>query len=148
MKICFIVSSCIYTDTNPNFRGNGSEKRSAFSWEERVLQTYKTIESIREKIDNAYIILVDNGDCDPKDYFDTKVDKYVYIGDKRFARKAALKNKSFGEAVLMLYALPFAKEYDFIFKLSGRYYLNDKFDLMKWDLNKICFLHNTEKFKN
>lgn len=148
MNICFVISSCIFVNKSAAFFGSRAVKRSFFSAEDRIQQTYKTIESIKEKIPGSYIILVDNGDSDPKEFLEDKVDKYQYIGNRKFVQKAALKNKSFGEAVLMLYALPYARKGNFIFKISGRYYLNDKFELEKWDLKKICFLHNTEEFEN
>lgn len=148
MKICFIISSYIFCDDKPF--GHGTAKsRSVFSAQERIEQTYKTIETVREKVPGVYIILADNSRQNPQEYFEDKVDKFLYLGDKKFARKAASsKSKSFGEAVLMINALPYAKEFDYIFKLSGRYFLNEEFDLTKWDLKRLCFLHNTESYES
>lgn len=147
MKICFIVSSCIFYDKQP-FERVKSRERSVISEEERINQTYHTINTIREKVPGAYIVLVDNGVKSPKMFLEKKVDKFVYVGAKKLVKKASSINKSTGEAVLMLYALRYAKGFDYYFKISGRYYLNENFDISHWNLERMCFLHNTEDYDN
>ena len=147
MRICFIISSYIFCDDKP-FYAEVTSNRSVFSAEERIAQTYRTIETVKEKVPGAYIILADNSKSNPKQFFEDKVDKFIYLGDKKFARKAASsKSKSFGESVLMINTLPYAKKFEYVFKLSGRYFLDDRFDLNAWDFGKICFLHNTEEYE-
>ena len=62
-----------------------------------------------------------------------QVDKFIHIGRNRFVRKAVnSKSKGYGEAMMLLFSRLYIKKYEMYFKLSGRYYLNDYFDLQKW----------------
>lgn len=141
MNVCFIITSYIYCSSEP-FENNIN--RSCYSVEERLEQTYMTIKSIRQYCPGAEIMLVDNGCKDPAAFLRDKVEKYLFIGKYNVARWAAsYTNKGLGEAVAILYALPHVKCYDFIIKLSGRYLLNEKFDLSAWDKSAINFKHNT-----
>lgn len=111
-----------------------SNRRSKFSVEERIVQTEKTISSIREKIPTAKIILAEAGLVEDTGRLSSKVDQYIYLGSNYFVRKAVDSIfKGIGEAVILLFlSIYLPKDIDFYFKISGRYYLNDEFDINKW----------------
>jgi len=132
-KIVVIVTSVIYFKEK---RLSYSKNRSKFSIEERISQTEKTISSIREKIPNAEIILVEAGLKKDVGPLSSKVDKYVYIGDKFLVRLGVDSIfKGIGEAIILLSVSKYLPGADFYFKISGRYYLDNDFDLNKWDNN-------------
>lgn len=141
----FIITSCIYPCDQPL---SYSSVRSIYSPEERLEQTKKTIQSIRDKCSNAYIVLCDNGIKCP-----TRIDgvnKFKYIGNKIKYRKAAdSPNKSLGETLMILncWRTVLFNRWNRIFKLSGRYWLNENFYRDKYDVDAFCFLHLTEIVK-
>lgn len=131
-SFCFIITSIIYTKGG---KIQYQSPRSIFSAEERVEQTLKTIESIRTKIPAAKIVLVEAGLRRDVPYaLDKKVDQYVYVGDKQLVRLACdSRYKSLGEIMLLAYAeKQITEEADFYFKISGRYWLNEQFNLNNW----------------
>ena len=135
---CFIISSCIYSYNKPL---NFSDTRSIFSVETRIAQTRETIESIRKYCPSAYIVLADNGEQNPEESVKHCVDRFLYLGgNKKIYKSAAAKNKSIGETTLLLASLSEdMKDYDLIFKISGRYRLTDKFDIANFDTDAFNF---------
>ena len=132
-KITFIITSVIYF---PNKKLSYSETRSVFTPEERTAQTLQTIKSIKEKIPSSQIVLVEMG---RKKYINTSlinsVNKYIYVGSNLFVWLAAgSKYKGLGEAAGLLAASKKIKgiETDIFFKISGRYFLNDDFNINNW----------------
>ena len=112
-----------------------AEKRSVFSPRERLEQTKKTIASIREKIPEAKIILCEQGiSAESAAELATLVDYYEYIGNNFLVRKATDSSfKGLGEAIGLLHASTLIpKDAARIFKISGRYYLNENFDENLW----------------
>ena len=102
----------------------------------------KTITSIREKIPNAKVYLFEQGiSNDFANQFETLVDKYFYIGDKRLVRFATNSiYKGLGEAIGLLTASTYIPHNSIrIIKISGRYFLNSKFNLEEWQNNKFIF---------
>jgi hypothetical protein len=117
--------------------------RSIFSLEQRALQTLQTINSIRQKVPAAKIILLEKGLTQDLPYdISDMVDIYSYIGGSEIVRTACdSKFKGFGEAVGLIFAQELLKDEDaFYLKISGRYSLIDSFQLEKWDFNKFNFL--------
>ncbi len=139
-KICFVITSCIIPYNRPL---NNADNRSVYSSEKRAEQTIDTIASIRKYCKNANIILVDNGAEDPKAMIGDLVEKYIYVGSKFIPRIAASrKNKSIGEAVMLLEAVDNQiNDYELIFKISGRYKLNEEFDLAEFSADAFNFLN-------
>lgn len=130
-KIAVIITSVISFKEKKLSYSNG---RSKFSVEERIAQTEKTISSIREKIPNAKIIFAEAGLIEDTGRLSSRVDQYIYLGNNYFVRIAVDSIfKGIGEAVILLFVSKYLpKDIDFYFKISGRYYLNDEFDLKKW----------------
>jgi hypothetical protein len=138
-----IITSVIYFSSN---RLSYSETRSAFSPEERIAQTIKTVESIRQRIPGAEIILLEIGRR--KDISSTligMVDKYIFVGNNPAVKWASSgKHKGLGEAMGLLAAAKKLKTgADFYFKVSGRYFLNENFrpDLWRGDVF-LARMHN------
>lgn len=131
-SFCFIISSVIYSKQGTI---QYNSPRTVFSPEDRALQTIETIKSIYAKVPGAKIILVESGMKKelPHD-LDKKVDQYIYVGDKKLVRFACdSQYKSLGEIMMLVYSLKYFKiTADLYFKISGRYYLDDHFDINSW----------------
>lgn len=113
------------------------EVDSVFSPHQRFLQVLQSIQSIRQKIPNSYITLLEIGSS-PDEYVDfmTKcVDEYHNMNVKGLC-----KNR--GEATMLYKYLSSenfqSKKHQFetISKLSGRYLLTDNFDFFKYPIEK------------
>jgi hypothetical protein len=130
-KLTFIVVSMIYLSEKPL---SYSATRSVYSPEERALQTKETLLSIREKVPDAQIILLESGlKKDLPHNISSLADSYLYIGNKPLVRYACDGPfKGFGEIISILemrkHIIP---ERDY-FKISGRYYLNERFNINDW----------------
>lgn len=139
-EIVFLVTSIIYPRYDKNVSYDAP--RSIFLPEERAEHTIGTIQSIRKKVPSAKIVLIESGlqkelPCNLKE----RVDQYIYIGDRRLVRRAVdSKNKSTGEAVMLLTGQRSLRwKADRYFKISGRYFLTDDFNLQDWDKDKFVF---------
>ncbi len=130
---CFIITSVIYPKPGKQIQYNAP--RSIFSPEDRAAQTLRTIESIRVKVPSTKIILVESGlqEILPFDLA-KKVDQYIYVGNKKLVRWSCdSKQKSLGEIMMLYYAMKqFKFSAGFYFKISGRYFLNEEFNLNDW----------------
>ena len=130
---CFIITSVIYPKPGKQIQYNAP--RSVFSPEDRAKQTQQTIDSIRSRVPGAKIILVESGlqKALPFDV-DKKADQYIYVGDNKLVRWSCdSKQKSLGEIMMLYFAMKkFEFSADFYFKISGRYFLNEEFDLNAW----------------
>jgi hypothetical protein len=136
-NIGFIVSSVI--NFSPK-KLSYSPKRSIYTPEERTDQTIKSIKSIQRPFPNAKIILIEMG-------FSSKlskelikeVDEYIFVGNNFWVRKACdSKFKGLGEVIGLLVAYShIPRKLAYYFKISGRYFLTDDFDISKWNNNKI-----------
>lgn len=133
--IVFVVSSIIHCSTNPL---SYSQVRTVFTPEERAKQTIHTIESIRLKVPEASILLVETGLEHAPVQVRGRVDRYLYIGNRRLVRQAADgPHKGYGEAVSLVLANRQIQSLqpDYCFKLSGRYFLNEHFQIANWNQN-------------
>ena len=151
MKIAFIISSAINLDDTVNISFGNGNKRSAFSSEERFRQTQYSLNSIN-------LIFPDS----KKYIFDTSInsDQYrkrlSYFKNLDFVSlneidkdKAMLcrtsKSKGFCESLSTMMFLDEKRNelenYDFIIKLSGRYFFSsfDKSKLIEENTNKYLF---------
>jgi hypothetical protein len=138
-----VITSVINTSNNPL---NYSSVRSVFTPEERFDQTIVGIESVRKHIQNAYIVLVEasNIDTDKSLKITEKVDLYLnFSNDYHFTEIINGPNKSYGEAQLLLkfFLSDKFKEMNVknVYKLSGRYFLDDAFDINQYDNEFNCF---------
>jgi hypothetical protein len=114
--------------------------RSIYDKQKRYEQTLQTIESLN-KIPNKKVYFVECTDIPEfEDDIKGKVDFYknVYKGNE-----AAIDGpyKSIGEAISTLAVE--MDDYENIYKISGRYYLNDEFDYSLWDNDDTIMRMNT-----
>lgn len=139
-KITFIITSVIYF---PDKKLSYTDTRSAFTPEQRIVQTMETIKSIRSKLPLASIVLIEMGRQKNIDSsLINAVDKYIYNGNNLFVQWAAgSKYKGLGEAAGLLFASKKIEQInsDIFFKISGRYFLNDGFNINYWQGNHFFF---------
>ncbi|MCL5784048.1 MAG: hypothetical protein M1142_01675 [Patescibacteria group bacterium] len=136
-KITFILLSLIYfSDKKLSY----SDNRSAFTPLQRAKQTVKTINSIRKSIPSANIIMIEVGrnpnlPCNLPEL----CDEFVYLGNNFLIRAACdSRYKGLGEVISLLLAKKYLiNKADYFFKISGRYYLTEKFDLSQWVSDKF-----------
>ena len=152
MKKAIIVTSCIDTDKNaPIFLKTYG--RSAFSDEERLRHTVFTVTSLDHVVDeDTRIYLLDASEDNEKyrDFF-LYQKNLIYVPVKKLlpeAYKIARNHyqKTHCEATLLLSFLENFKDelkpYDYIIKLSGRYFVDSNFSLDLFNeanINKFFF---------
>jgi len=122
-----IVSSAINTCQAPL---SYHPIRSVFDKNKRYEQTLQTLESIK-KIPNKKIYFVECTDIPEfEEDIRRRVDYYknVYKGNEAVIDGPY---KNVGEAISLL--VVDTDEYENVYKISGRYYLNDEFDYSLWD---------------
>lgn len=132
-NIVFIIPSVIFFSPNPL---NYSPVRSVFSPQERAEQTKQSIDSIRSKIPNSKVILIEMGFRETLPLnLHSLADNYVFLGNRKIIRQTADSPcKGLGEAVGLVLADKVIRSHQakYFFKLSGRYYLNENFDMNPW----------------
>ena len=137
MRICFIVTSVIQPS---NLALSYTNTRSIFSAQERYSQTVATVKSIRKFCPNSEILLIEASHTEDYNTALSKiVDKIVYIGNRWFIRACVdSKNKSLGEIAMLYFGTKSdIAKYDYIFKISGRYCLNNQFNFDKLNFDKF-----------
>ena len=124
-------------------------KFSVYSPEERVEQTIKTIESVRQYIPNAFICMTDcsiPGVSDEiKSQLVSQVDRFIDLSKdptvnwiaNNITHQDTVKNLTELVVVGKFFKLAEEKkwfdDYDRVFKVSGRYWLTDKFDITRYE---------------
>ena len=144
-KNIFIITSILNCT---NLELSYSKKRTVFSFSSRLRQTIKTIKSIRKYYSNSHILLCD---CSDLSNYKTEeleisnmVDYYYNFYDNDLIKEAVNGiYKGHGECMILLKALDIINNlnnsYKYIFKISGRYYLNDNFDNKLFENNENVF---------
>jgi len=136
----FIITSVINTGNTPwSYTG----MRSCYTKEERLGQTLNTINSIRKLNDNSLILLVECSDIDESitNILKSSVDFFIQTYDNPDVRYACVdtNKKGFGEVMKLEQACKFIKnnyiKFNRLFKISGRYYLNESFNKNNYDTN-------------
>jgi hypothetical protein len=132
---CIIITSIIDPTDYPLWY---CRVRSVYSKEERFVQTIETIQSIRKYMKDVDIFLVE---CSPEssmiESLSGMVDGFVNMHPNDVIRNKL--NKGIGEAVMLLHGIDkFVTEHHRnIFKISGRYLLNDAFDMNLFENDRI-----------
>tara|TARA_B100000161_G_scaffold148137_1_gene105355 strand:+ start:3086 stop:3742 length:657 start_codon:yes stop_codon:yes gene_type:complete len=133
MKNIVLINSIIDT---PNLPLSYTNTRSVYSKEERFQQTKYTIETIKKYIPDPYIIIVEcsNLSEEEQNYFKNNCDKLLNLFDDMQSKKYIYSNsKSAGEGTMTIKALEYILnlniEYNSFFKISGRYFLNEFFNI-------------------
>jgi hypothetical protein len=139
--VTFLVTSVIFPKQKEL---SYATVRSVYSPEERAQQTLYTINSIKEKVPEAKIVLIEAGLQEQLPFqLSDKADKYIYLGNNFFVRHACdSRFKSLGEAVMLLTSL---KKIPYnpvlFFKISGRYFLDENFNIGSWQTRYIKFFY-------
>lgn len=128
-KIAVIITSVIKCS---NKSVSYSKTRSVFAKEDRLKQTMDTIGSVRKYIPDAYIILLELGQQYEENIKIQKiVDQYIDFSNNNLIRFFVDGIfKGLGEAVGVIVGyMKINKSFDYYFKLSGRYILNNNFNI-------------------
>lgn len=114
---------------------NGYNK-GVYSTQERFEQTINTINSIRKLNHNSYIIICDNSNLQ-KEYRDVLAE----IVDEFLSFDNTINDKSKCEAHQMIEIIKRLDnlQYEVFFKISGRYYLTDSYNINQYKNDKINF---------
>jgi hypothetical protein len=114
--------------------------RSAFTHEERFEQTKKTIASVRTKIPNCIIFLVECSElrADYHDYLAKATDYFFNLWDTELRSRIFTPSKALGEGTQTIFALEYIFgrgniAFDNFFKISGRYCLDERFTYANWN---------------
>jgi hypothetical protein len=141
MNNLVLITSVICT---PNTPLSYISVRSVYSHDERFEQTKRTIDSVKQKIPNLKILIVEcsNLSFDQEDYLKKNSDYFLNLyNDEKIRRNTSSISKSLGEGTMTLCALQYIIdnniEFDNLIKISGRYWLSDKFDYNKFNNNNI-----------
>jgi hypothetical protein len=123
-----------------------------YSPQQRLEQTLKTIESVRERIPNSIIVLADSSIPGLSDEMKkTLSDRVDYLLDfskdtllnqiRSIQHKDTLQNLSelivLNKAFAIIKSKSWFDNCDRIFKMSGRYWLNDKFNIELYNLPTV-----------
>ena len=122
--------------------------RSVFNIHERFDHTKKTIESIRNYIPNSVIIFCECSNLKYYNHMETylklNVDYFFnYYDNNKIKDSVNSIYKGLGEASLILECIDFINKnnliFDNVFKISGRYFLNDDFNFEIYNNNNNQF---------
>jgi len=147
MNNLVLITSIIYT---PNIPLSYINTRSIYSPTERFEQTKLTIKSVQEKIPNSKIILIECSEFNEEknnlymlQYLRENTDYFINLYDNENIRNNIYsKSKSLCEGSMTIYILDYIIKnnikFDNLIKISGRYWLSDKFNYLRdFDNNNI-----------
>jgi len=145
-NIILITSKIIVSDNSLS----NVQNRSVYSTETRYSQTIESIESIRKYIPNVCIFLIDNSHFNDKHIYmynklyelcDFFINPYKNIDLDYYTN--VNKYKSIAEGYQIIYFLDVFNQlkikYNNFFKISGRYYINNSFNINNYLSNDIIF---------
>lgn len=148
MNDLVLITSVINT---PNVPLSYSKTRSVFSSKERFTQTKNTIVSIKDKIPNCKIIIVECSDLntEEQEYLSINCDYILNLWEKKELHNNIFgKSKSLGEGTMTILALKYINnmdiKYNYLYKISGRYWLNDNFNICNIENNVFKRIGNNE----
>ena len=116
---------------------------------ERFKQTINTINSIRSKNMNAYIVLLENSILNLNQFIILKklVNELKCYNSNNIIQKYFNKhlNKGLPELLMIIKYLHTHNLYKYrnIYKISGRYYLNDNYNAQTFNQNKFIFIQSS-----
>jgi hypothetical protein len=137
-NIVFITSKLVVSDTSFSY----VKKRSLYSRQERMIQTIKTINSVRMFIPDSHIVLLDNSILNTfeKNVFTKMVDTFINITDNNVVNyfTDVFEYKAFGEISQTLQFFELFLKIDYtgvknFFKITGRYEINADFYYKQYD---------------
>lgn len=162
MKIAFLITSTLEVDNTHNFVYQPHLKRSCWSTDERIEQTYTTINQIKNIMPYADIFLLDssrNYNSFSKLFKNINFIPVYQLNPDLIETTHISKIKGLCETLILdtfiNHYTHILKKYDFVIKITGRYFINETFDsnlLNVQNLDKILVKGiswvSIEKFKN
>jgi len=147
MKNIVIINSIIDT---PNLPLSYTKTRSVFSTQQRFQQTQYTIQTIKKYIPDPYIIIVECSYFNEEQYnfFNNNCDHIINLFNDEESKNFIYSNsKSSGEGTMTIKALEYILtsniEYNCFFKISGRYFLNEHFNIHNF-INQYNVIKQTD----
>jgi hypothetical protein len=150
-KNIVIITSKIYISNN---EFSYIKNRSIYSKDERYIQTIETINSVRNKIPDSYILFFDNSIFTENEFNELNklVDCFINItnDDNINFYTDKFKYKAFSEMFQMIKCYEYflskinVKNIKNLFKISGRYVLNDNFDYNIFNNDDNIFKRNRD----
>jgi hypothetical protein len=141
MNNLVLITSVICTPNNPL---SYIDTRSVFTHDERFIQTKKTIETVKEKIPNSKIFIVECSELNEvqTDYLTKNSDYFLNLfNEPEKCANVYGKSKALGEGTMTYCALEYILSNNIIFdnliKISGRYWLSDKFNYNNFNNTNI-----------
>jgi len=148
MNNIILITSVINT---PNTPLSYSKTRSVYNRNERFEQTKKTIQSVKEKLPNIKIMIVECTDFNDneKEFLVDNCDYILNLWEKKELHNNIFgTSKSLGEGTMTIESLKYIEElkleYQYLYKISGRYWLNENFKLDKIENNVFKKINNDE----
>ena len=144
MKNITLITSVIDT---PNIPLSYANTRSVFTKEVRFEHLKRTIQTVREKIPDNRIILIECSLLSENEvqYLTNAVEYFVNIHDTQnqaLINRMFTASKAMGEGTMTIHALQYLLshniEYENFFKITGRYWLNDNFSYELYDNHVSC----------
>lgn len=144
IKNMIVITSVINI---PNLPFSYTETRTVYDKNERFEQTKNTIKTIRDKIPDNKIMLIECSELNEEEikYINENVDYFLNLyGNTDLENYIFGLSKSLGENTLILNAIDYLNEnnikYENFYKISGRYWLSDKFNYDNYDNDKIIYV--------
>lgn len=138
----FLITSTIRTPEKPL---SYTRTRSVFSPEQRLGQTLRSIESVRTKVPDALVVLLENSALSAGEMAALEQAADWFVSFARDARAVELRDGPFkgaGELYMLLWIQDVVRHFDYekMFKLSGRYWLSDRFCSQHFPSDRFGFL--------
>jgi hypothetical protein len=141
MNNLVLITSVICTTNKPLSYTNN---RSVYSHVERFEQTKKTIQKVKEKIPNSKIFIVECSNLNEEmtNYLIKNSDYFLNLyNNEQIRNNTSHVSKSLGEGTMTICALKFIIqnniEFENLIKISGRYWLSEKFEYKNFNNNDI-----------
>lgn len=142
-----LINSIIDT---PNLPLSYTKIRSVYSINERFKQTQYTIKTIKDNIPNPYIILIECSvltEEQTKFFYNNCNHIINLINDNESKKYIYSTSKAAGEGTMTIKALEYILtsniEYNSFFKISGRYFLNNNFNIKEF-INEYNVIKQTD----
>jgi hypothetical protein len=151
MPDLFLITSVINTG---GLGWSYTSTRSVYTPQERFEQTLKTIESVRKYMPGDTVIVIAEGSKLAQSMIDTltdSVDVFLDLSDIKEVQDACLNTdkKGYGEVVKTRLAFEYIQTqniaFDRMFKISGRYFLTDRFVIQNFSHSAFMFKMNADK---
>lgn len=146
-----MITSKIYVSSKPF---SYIQNRSIYSKDDRYNDTFDTIRSIRQNIPNSFIILYDNSHFTNTEYHELKnvVDCFLNIHNDEMVNYLTNNSihKVFGEISHTYKMLKYLEKYytgmkiKNIFKITGRYVIDERFQYAQYDTDESIFKRNID----